>query len=231
MMLGDNVTTDHISPAGAIPKESLAGRHLAGHGVPVALFNQYATRRSNHEVMLRGAFSNPKLVNELQGARKGGATCLTLAADGAQPMTAYEAAQSFRERGIPLVLLAGKNYGAGSSRDWAAKASALLGVRAVIAESFERIHRSNLIGMGVIPLLLTEGLNRSDLCRDGTEMLDFAGLDAMVTGSNRITLTVCRIDGSRSTHGLVCQIDSQRELDTLRHGGILPFVVRGALAA
>jgi aconitate hydratase len=232
MMLGDNVTTDHISPAGAIPAESLAGRHLAGHGVPVALFNQYATRRSNHEVMLRGAFSNPRLVNELQGmVAQGTATCLARAADGSGPMTAYEAAQSFRALGIPLVLLAGKNYGAGSSRDWAAKASALLGVRAVIAESFERIHRSNLIGMGVSPLLLPVGLKRGDLCRDGSETLSFDGLDALASGRNRVVLTVRRSDGSGSVHELVCQMDSQREIDTLRHGGILPYVVRGALSA
>ena len=232
MILGDNVTTDHISPAGAIPKESLAGRHLLSHGVPVAMFNQYATRRSNHEVMLRGAFSNPRLVNELPGAAvPGGPTCLTLDAGGAQPMTAYEAAQSFRERGLPLVLLAGKNYGAGSSRDWAAKVSALLGVRAVIAASFERIHRSNLIGMGVIPLLLPSGLERGELCRHGGDTLSFDGLGALTPGPNRVTVTVCRTDGGVATYELVCQMDSQREIDTLRHGGILPYVVRGALAA
>jgi aconitate hydratase len=229
LMVGDNVTTDHISPAGAIPAASLAGRHLSARGVPVAEFNQYSTRRSNHEVMLRGAFSNPKLRNELlDPAHKGG---LALTADGSAALPAYEAARTYRERGEPLVILAGKNYGAGSSRDWAAKAPALLGVRAVIAESFERIHRSNLIGLGIVPLLFPAGLQRGDLCSDGRETLTFDGLERLRPGANEVRVEVRHPERATRTFALLCRLDSQREVDYLRHGGILPYVVRNALSA
>jgi aconitate hydratase len=228
-MVGDNVTTDHISPAGAIPAASLAGRHLSARGVPVAEFNQYSTRRSNHEVMLRGAFSNPKLRNELLDAgQKGG---LASTADGSAALPAYEAARTYRERGEPLVILAGKNYGAGSSRDWAAKAPALLGVRAVIAESFERIHRSNLIGLGIVPVLFPAGVARGDLCSDGREALTFDGLERLRPGANEVRVEVRHPERPARTFALRCQLDSQREVDYLRHGGILPYVVRNALSS
>jgi aconitate hydratase len=229
LMVGDNITTDHISPAGTIPSSSLAGKYLSSRGVLVRDFNQYSTRRSNHEVMLRGAFSNPKLYNELLGDDRGRKGGLALTEDGTQMLPVYEAALTYGQLGIPLVILAGKNYGAGSSRDWAAKAPALLGVRAVVAESFERIHRSNLIGMGVLPLLFGEGLKRTDLCRDGHESLSFEGLGELKVGMNQLRVEIRHPKRADRTFTLWCQLDSQRELSYLRHGGILPFVVRGAL--
>jgi aconitate hydratase len=224
--LGDNVTTDHLSPAGAIPPDSVAGRYLAARGVPVAEFNQYSTRRSNHEVMMRGALSNPKLVNELVPDAKRGGTTRAWSGD---VMSVYDAAATYRERGVPLVILAGKNYGAGSSRDWAAKGPALLGVKAVVAESFERIHRANLIGMGIVPLVFAAGRTRHDLCGTGDETLDFDGLDTLVVGKNSVGITVRSSDGTTKRIEVACTIDSQREIDYLEAGGILPFVTRRAL--
>ena len=226
MVLGDNVTTDHISPAGAIPEESLAGRYLASRGVAKADFNQYSTRRSNHEVMLRGAFSNPRLRNEQlpPGAEP---SCFALAADG-RAMAAYDAAATY-EPATPRVILAGKNYGAGSSRDWGAKAPMLLGVRAIVAESFERIHRSNLIGMGILPLTFPTGVSRRDLAVDGRETLTFEGLERLHAGTTPIRAIVSHPDHPQRTVPLTCILDSQRELEILRHGGVLPFVVRRAL--
>jgi aconitate hydratase len=229
LMLGDNVTTDHISPAGAIPKGSLAGEYLSARGVPAAEFNQYSTRRSNHEVMLRGAFGNPRLRNELLGEEIVPGN-LALTEDGCRALPAYEAAESYRRKGVPVVILAGRNYGAGSSRDWGAKAPMLLGVRAILADSFERIHRSNLIGMGILPITFPEGASRRDIARDGRETLSFSGLDRLAVGANRITVVVSHSEHAPRVFELVCQIDSQRELETLRHGGFLPLVVRNALA-
>ena len=229
LMLGDDVTTDHISPASTIPADSLAGRYLRARGVPEQDLNQYSTRRSNHEVMLRGAFSNPRLVNELlppDPARRGGHACDVT---GTRVLTPYEAAPSYRAREIPLVILAGRNYGTGSSRDWAAKAPALLGVRVIVAESFERIHRSNLIALGVIPLLFDAGTTRRDLCRDGRDRFFFDGLDRLAVGRNRITAWVQRSDGSEAVYTLWCELDSQQELAYLDHGGVLPRAVRKLL--
>jgi aconitate hydratase len=230
LMVGDNVTTDHISPAGAIPANSLAGKYLSARGVLVEEFNQYSTRRSNHEVMLRGAFSNPKLANELLDAdyRRSAGSART--EDDSSVLPVYEAAKTYRARGVALVILAGKNYGAGSSRDWAAKAPALLGVRAIIAENFERLHRSNLIGMGIIPLLFGRDLKRSGLCQDGRESLSFKGLSELKVGKNQVTVTVRHPEREVRKSVLFCQIDSQRELAYLRHGGILPYVVRSTLS-
>lgn len=228
MVLGDNVTTDHISPAGAIPRDSLAGQWLIEHGEDPVDLNQYSTRRSNHEVMLRGAFSNRAVRNLLLGEQPGlGAWAWT--ADGQQVLPVYEASSSYLAAGTPLVIFGGINYGAGSSRDWAAKAQALLGVRAVVACSFERIHRSNLIGMGILPLTFADGSNAAQLGLEGHETLTFEGLDALQVGLNRIGLRIERAGKPEQRIEVQLKLDSRQELTYLGHGGILPYVVRKML--
>ncbi|WP_437880662.1 aconitate hydratase AcnA [Pseudomonas sp. LRF_L74] len=228
MVLGDNVTTDHISPAGAIPLDSLAGRWLVEHGENPVDLNQYSTRRSNHEVMLRGAFTNRAVRNQLLDEQPGvGAWART--ADGAQVLPVYEAAASYQAENTPLVVFGGINYGAGSSRDWAAKAQALLGVRAVVARSFERIHRSNLIGMGILPLLFNEGMTAADLALEGHEHLGCEGLDQLAVGSNTVTLRIERDGHPDQRIELLLKLDSRQELIYLSQGGILPYVVRKML--
>ncbi|MEU7212619.1 aconitate hydratase AcnA [Streptomyces sp. NPDC044989] len=231
MVLGDDVTTDHISPAGAIPARSAAGRWLADRGVARRDLNQYSTRRSNHEVMLRGAFTNPAVQNQLlrsAGSFRGGHAHN---ADRSAVLPVHEAAPTYRATGHGLVVVAGRNYGAGSSRDWAAKAQALLGVRAVIAESYERIHRNNLIGMGVLPLEFPDGDNASAHAFTGEEELTFDGLADLRVGTNPVTLSVTRPDASRTMVRLSLRLQSRQELAYLQHGGILPYVVRRAVAA
>lgn len=228
MALGDNVTTDHISPAGAIPRDSLAGQWLIERGENPVDLNQYSTRRSNHEVMLRGAFTNRSVRNLLLSDKPGlGAWAWT--ADGEQVLPVYEASQSYVAQGIPLVVFGGINYGAGSSRDWAAKAQALLGVRAVIARSFERIHRSNLIGMGILPLTFIEGASAVDLGLQGHERLDFAGLEKMQVGDNVVQVSIQVAGQPTQSLEVVLRLDSQQEITYLRQGGILPYVVRKML--
>lgn len=224
VVLGDNVTTDHISPAGTIPADSLAGAWLRERGEAAADFNQYSTRRSNHEVMVRGAFTNPRLNNLLdpQQAPRQGVWAWNAERTQYQPL--YLAAQSYA--GTPTVLFAGINYGAGSSRDWAAKVLNLLGIKAVVARSIERIHRSNLIGMGVLPLVFAEGASVQELALDGRERLTFLGLAQLTVGDNPITLRIERADGSIATSLLALRLDSQQELGYLEHGGVLPFVIR-----
>ncbi|HEV2675117.1 MAG TPA: aconitate hydratase AcnA [Aliidongia sp.] len=224
LLLGDHVTTDHISPAGAIPPDSLAGRYLTAEGVPVAAFNQYSTRRSNHEVLLRGLFSNPKLANALlpADARLPGGRTIHL--PSGETMAVYDAALRYQGEGTPLVIVAGREYGAGSSRDWGAKGPSLLGVRAIIAESFERIHRKNLVGMGVLPLEFPAGVTRTTLRLDGSEMLD------LVRDGRDMVLTVRRTGGSDARVVLRLRVDTQVEEAYLRAGGILPYVL-GRLAA
>jgi aconitate hydratase len=225
LVLGDNVTTDHISPAGTIPATSLAGKWLLERGEAPADLNQYSTRRSNHEVMLRGAFTNRGVRNQLvQG--QGGEGAWAWDADHAGVLPVYDAAASYAARGIPLVVFGGINYGAGSSRDWAAKAQALLGVRAVVARSFERIHRSNLIGMGVLPLTFQDGAAAGDLGLDGTETLTLTGLDAIHVGDTVVQLRIARADGSAATLALDLRLDAGQEVLYLRHGGVLPYVAR-----
>jgi aconitate hydratase len=224
LRLGDDVTTDHISPAGAIPPDSAAGRHLRERGVEPRDLNQYSTRRSNHEVMLRGAFSNPTTRNLLVPGPQRGALAHT--ADRTRALPVHEAAQTYRE---PLVVVAGRNYGAGSSRDWAAKVQALLGVRAVIAESFERIHRGNLIGMGVLPLQFAGGRTADGLELTGEEELSINGLDDLRVGSNPVHLTVRRPGGATAELELVLRLDTRNEIAYLHHGGTLPYVVRRLL--
>ncbi|MGW3563867.1 aconitate hydratase AcnA [Streptomyces sp. NPDC000941] len=235
LLLGDNVTTDHISPAGAIPARSAAGQWLIERGVARRDLNQYSTRRSNHEVMLRGAFTNAAVTNLLLDApdAQPGPGGHAYTADGARVLPVHQAAPTYREAGCDLVVVAGRNYGAGSSRDWAAKAQALLGVRAVIAESYERIHRSNLIGMGVLPFEFAEGDEASPHPFTGEQELSFEGLDTLTVGTNRVTLHLRGPEGPEADHATVelrLRIFSGQELDYLRHGGILPYVVRRALS-
>ncbi|MCU1724294.1 aconitate hydratase AcnA [Pseudomonas sp. 5P_5.1_Bac1] len=230
MVLGDNVTTDHISPAGAIPANSLAGQWLLERGEDPHDLNQYSTRRSNHEVMLRGAFTNKSVKNRLLGEQQPGPGAWAWTADHSACLPLYEAASSYAAQGTPMVVFAGINYGAGSSRDWAAKAQALLGVKAVVARSIERIHRSNLIGMGVIPLQFRDGQSVDDLGLDGCELLDFVGLDDLRVGDNSVTLVIHRANGERRDVDLNVRIDSTQEVRYLRNGGVLPYVIRKVVA-
>jgi aconitate hydratase len=221
-LLGDSITTDHISPAGSIPQASPAGQWLIANGVTKKDFNSYGARRGNHEVMMRGTFANIRLRNEMVPGTEGGWTALE---KGGTPTFIYDAAMQYQKRGTPLVVVAGKEYGTGSSRDWAAKGTILLGVRAVIAESFERIHRSNLVGMGVLPLEFTGGDNRLSLGLTGFEAFDIVGLGAGL--KPRATLTVrATTDGTAKEFRVVCRIDTPEELRYYENGGILPYVLR-----
>ncbi|CAI8887338.1 Aconitate hydratase A [Pseudomonas sp. IT-P12] len=224
MVLGDNVTTDHISPASAIPLESQAGQWLIERGENPNDLNQYSTRRSNHEVMMRGAFVNRAVKNRLLEQQPGEGGFAT-AFDGSIQRV-YDAALSYVAKDVPLVIFAGFNYGAGSSRDWAAKAQATLGVKAVVAQSFERIHRSNLIGMGILPITFAAGVDATNLQLKGDETLDFNGLETMQVGANPLCLVINRADGSQTSLPLILQLDSQQEILYLKEGGILPYVVR-----
>ena len=224
-LLGDSVTTDHISPAGAIKADSPAGRYLAEHGVARADFNSYGSRRGNHEVMIRGTFANIRLRNRLLDDVEGGYTRNFLTGE---QESIFDASQAYQAAGIPLVVLGGKEYGSGSSRDWAAKGTALLGVKAVIAESFERIHRSNLIGMGVVPLQFPAGQSADSLGLDGTETFSITGLVALNEGATPRTVAVRaeKTDGSVISFDAVVRIDTPGEADYFRHGGILQYVLR-----
>jgi len=229
LWLGDDVTTDHISPAGAIPPASLAGQWLIAHHEDPQDLNLYSTRRSNHEVMVRGAFSNTALSNRLLPAAQRGGGGKAWDAAHQQILPVYNAAQSWLQRETPLVIFAGERYGAGSSRDWAAKAQALLGVKAVIAQSFERIHRTNLIGMGILPL----HLDPADAARlpemDGREAIDVEGLENLQAGKTQLTMRIRRDNSLLGEFGLTLTLDSQQELRYLRHGGILPYVIQQTL--
>ncbi|ARU52968.1 aconitate hydratase 1 [Cellulosimicrobium cellulans] len=223
--LGDSVTTDHISPAGAIKVDSPAGKYLAEHGVARRDFNSYGSRRGNHEVMIRGTFANIRLRNQLLENVEGGYT-FNFVKDAQD--TIYDAAQDYAAQGTPLVILGGKEYGSGSSRDWAAKGTALLGVKAVITESFERIHRSNLIGMGVLPLQFPAGENAGSLGLDGTETFEIAGITALNDGStpSTVKVTATKGDGTSVEFDAVVRIDTPGEADYYRNGGILQYVLR-----
>jgi aconitate hydratase len=229
--LGDSVTTDHISPAGAIKNDSPAGKYLAEHGIERKNFNSYGSRRGNHEVMIRGTFANIRLKNLLLDGVEGGYTRNFLS--GGEQTTIYEASQAYQEAGIPLVILAGKEYGSGSSRDWAAKGTSLLGVKAVIAESYERIHRSNLIGMGVIPLQFPEGQNADSLGLDGTETFAVTGITALNEGTTPQTVEVVATKESGETvqFDAVVRIDTPGEADYYRNGGILQYVLRSLVTS
>ncbi|HEX5512656.1 MAG TPA: aconitate hydratase, partial [Actinomycetales bacterium] len=229
--LGDSVTTDHISPAGSIKADSPAGVYLTEHGVERKDFNSYGSRRGNHEVMIRGTFANIRLRNLLLDGVQGGFT--RDFTKGGEQTTIYDAAQSYAAEGTPLVVLAGKEYGSGSSRDWAAKGTALLGVRAVIAESYERIHRSNLIGMGVLPLQFPEGQSADSLGLDGTETFDISGVTELNSGTTprTVKVTATKASGEKSEFDAVVRIDTPGEADYYRNGGILQYVLRSLIAA
>ncbi|MGH3385076.1 MAG: aconitate hydratase [Nocardioidaceae bacterium] len=230
-MLGDSVTTDHISPAGAIKKDSPAGAYLRDHGVEPRDFNSYGSRRGNHEVMIRGTFANIRLRNQIAAGTEGGFT-RNFTVDEKPVTTIYEASEAYAEAGIPLVILAGKEYGSGSSRDWAAKGTALLGVRAVIAESYERIHRSNLIGMGVLPLQYPEGENAESLGLTGEETFDISGVTALNDGDTPPTVQVTAAGGdTRVEFDAVLRIDTPGEAKYFRHGGIMQYVLRSLLSS
>jgi aconitate hydratase len=227
-LLGDSITTDHISPAGAIKTDSPAGSYLTGNQVTVADFNSFGSRRGNHEVMMRGTFANIRLQNEMVPGTAGGVT--QHMPDGTE-MSIYDAAMQYQAAGTPLVVIAGKEYGTGSSRDWAAKGTRLLGVKAVVAESFERIHRSNLVGMGVLPLQFQPGSDRTTLGLDGSETFDITGLSKGIQPGMTLTLTVHRADGSQTELPVLCRIDTLDEVEYYRNGGILHYVLRQLLAA
>ncbi len=226
-LLGDNITTDHISPAGSIKKTSPAGNFLTEHQVAQSEFNSYGSRRGNDDVMVRGTFANIRIRNEMVVGVEGG---VTRHMPSGEQMSIYDAAELYRAEGVPLIVIGGKEYGMGSSRDWAAKGTRLLGVRAVIAESFERIHRSNLVGMGVLPLLFPEGVSRQTLALTGDEVIDLRGLDA-IRPRMMLDLLVHRPDGSTDTVPVICRVDTLDEVDYYRHGGILPYVLRGMAKA
>ena len=223
--LGDSVTTDHISPAGSIKVDSPAGKYLIENGVAKADFNSYGSRRGNHEVMIRGTFANIRLKNLLLEGVEGGFTKNYLS--GGTQTTIYEASMAYQAAKIPLIILAGKEYGSGSSRDWAAKGTALLGVRAVIAESFERIHRSNLIGMGVLPLQFEDGQNAISLGLVGDEIFSITGVTELNSG--KIPAKVSVKAGEKSFSARV-RIDTPGEADYYRHGGIMQYVLRSLLS-
>jgi aconitate hydratase len=220
-VLGDSVTTDHISPAGNISKSSPAAKYLLAQGVQAADFNSYGARRGNHEVMMRGTFANIRLRNLLVPGTEGG---VTQHIPSGEVLSIFDASVKYRARGTPLVILAGKEYGTGSSRDWAAKGTMLLGVKAVIAESFERIHRSNLIGMGVLPLQFKEGQNARSLGLSGKERFDIVGLNQ---GAAKVVQVIATSDeGRRTEFEARLRIDTPKERDYYQHGGILPYVLR-----
>jgi len=229
LLLGDSVTTDHISPAGSIAKDSPAGEYLVSLGVPPEGFNSYGSRRGNHDVMVRGTFANVRIRNQLVPGIEGGVTT-HLAKDGkvGGQMSIYDAAMRYRKEDVPLIVIAGKEYGTGSSRDWAAKGTKLLGVRAVIAESFERIHRSNLVGMGVLPLQFLSGETRNTIGLTGQEFFTVEGLSSLEPGQ-RLLVKTRAPDGTTGQFSALVRIDTPNELNYFRHGGILSFVLRQAL--
>jgi len=225
-LFGDSITTDHISPAGAIPPESPAGRYLLERGVPVSEFNTYGSRRGNHEVMMRGTFANIRIKNLLLGGKEGG---FTLKFPEGEEMWIFDAAMKYKEEGTPLIVLAGKEYGTGSSRDWAAKGPALLGVKAVIAESFERIHRSNLVGMGVLPLEFKPGESWKSLGLTGRELYDIAGIEEGLAPHKTLTVTATREDGTKVSFEVTARLDTPVEVEYYKNGGILQTVLRKLL--
>jgi aconitate hydratase len=233
-LLGDSVTTDHISPAGSIKRDGPAGAYLQEHGVKPKDFNSYGSRRGNHEVMMRGTFANIRLRNLMAPGTEGGVARYLGPGGEGEEMSIYDAAMRYAEEGVPLVVLAGKEYGSGSSRDWAAKGTKLLGVRAVVVQSFERIHRSNLVGMGVLPLQFPEGESAESLGLKGEETFSIAGMaEAMADGGSpprEVTVTAERDGGEPVEFSARVRIDTPQEAEYYRHGGILQYVLRGLLA-
>jgi len=222
-LLGDSITTDHISPAGAIKADSPAGEYLQSKGVAQADFNSYGSRRGNHEVMMRGTFANIRLRNLMAPGTEGG---WTTHQPSGEVMSIFDASMKYQEAGTPLVVVGGKEYGTGSSRDWAAKGTILLGVKAVLVESFERIHRSNLVGMGVLPLQFKEGDSRESLALTGTEIFDITGINGTIEPRQDVTVTIRYADGTSKEIIALCRIDTENEVDYYQHGGILHYVLR-----
>jgi aconitate hydratase len=225
-LLGDSITTDHISPAGSIAEESPAGRYLIERGVAKMDFNSYGSRRGNDRVMVRGTFANIRLKNQLVPEVEGG---VTVHFPDGERMSIYDAAMRYQQEGVPLLIIAGKEYGSGSSRDWAAKGALLLGIKAVLAESFERIHRSNLVGMGVLPLQFIEGQNAASLALTGREVFDIGGLSDGIRPRSQVTVTAVDPDGARRSFQAIARLDSAVEVNYFRNGGILPAVLRKIL--
>jgi aconitate hydratase len=228
-LLGDSVTTDHISPAGSIPKEGPAGRYLIAQGVEPKDFNSYGARRGNHEVMVRGTLANIRLRNQLAPGTEGG---WTQHLPGGEQMYIYDASIKYQEEGVPLMIIAGKEYGSGSSRDWAAKGVLLLGVKAVIAESFERIHRTNLVGMGVLPLQFRAGENAASLKLTGREAYQVTGVRSALSegGKRQATVRAVAGDGPDKVFTVDVRVDTPQEVEYYRYGGILPYVLRQVAA-
>ncbi len=220
--VGDTITTDHISPAGAIPEEYPAGQYLIAEGVTAAEFNSYGSRRGNHEVMMRGTFGNIRLKNKLVDAKEGS---YTLKFPEETEMYVYDAAMAYQGERTPLIVLGGEEYGAGSSRDWAAKGSNLLGVAAVITQSYERIHRSNLVGMGVLPLMFMPGENAESLGLDGTETYSISGLED-IQPRQKLEVRVVKADNKEIKFNVTARLDTDIEVDYYKGGGILPYVLR-----
>jgi len=227
LMMGDSVTTDHISPAGSFKPDTPAGVYLTERQVRPKDFNSYGSRRGNHEVMMRGTFANIRIRNTMVDGIEGG---FTRHMPSGEQMSVYDAAMKYKAEGVPLVVFGGKEYGTGSSRDWAAKGTILLGVKAVIVESFERIHRSNLIGMGVLPLQFKNGMSWKALNLDGSETFDVTGIAGDIEPRQDMTLVIHRADGSSEDVALMCRIDTAGEVDYYRHGGVLQYVLRNLLA-
>ena len=225
-LLGDSITTDHISPAGDIPVDSPAGRYLIEHGVKKPDFNSYGSRRGNDRVMVRGTFANIRLKNLLAPGTEGG---VTTHFPGGERMAIFDAATRYREEGVPLVVIAGKEYGSGSSRDWAAKGTMQLGVKAVVAESDERIHRSNLVGMGVLPLQFRQGENAASLGLTGQEVFEITGLGDRMRPLCEVEVAATAPDGAKRNFKAVARLDSEVEVGYYRNGGILPTVLRNFL--
>ena len=221
-VLGDSITTDHISPAGSIGADSPAGKYLIANGVKPHEFNSYGARRGNHEVMARGTFANIRLKNQLAPGTEGGWTTFQ---PGGEQMSIYDASVKYREAGVPLIVIAGKEYGSGSSRDWAAKGPKLLGIRAVIAESYERIHRSNLVGMGILPLEFKTGDNCESLGLTGKETFDISGVTSLSPRID-ISVTATSDDGSQKKFKVTARVDTPEEVLYYQNGGILTYVLR-----
>jgi aconitate hydratase len=227
-IFGDSVTTDHISPAGAIKPSSPAGQYLQEKGVAPVDFNSYGSRRGNDRVMVRGTFANVRIKNLMVPGVEGG---VTMYQPQGERMSIYDASMRYQAEGTPLVILAGQEYGTGSSRDWAAKGTRLLGVKVVVAQSFERIHRSNLVGMGVLPCQFKEGDNAASLGLDGSETFDVVGLENGITPRMDLTMLIHRADGQTQEVPVILRIDTPIEVDYYLHGGILPYVLRQLIAS
>ena len=226
LLLGDTVTTDHISPAGAIPEDYPAGRYLIENGVAADQFNSYGSRRGNHEVMMRGTFGNIRIKNQLVTPKQGS---FTLKYPEKTEMTNYDAAMAYAREGTPLVVLGGKEYGTGSSRDWAAKGTTLLGIKAVIAQSYERIHRNNLVGMGVLPLVFSDGDSAQSLGLDGSETFTISGIGSM-TPRRPLAVKAVKTDGSEINFTVISRLDTEVDVEYFENGGILPCVIRKMIA-